>query len=252
MATANTWLRLASFVVFLLVWQIAAVLLQSDTLPSPVAVLARISKETISLEMPFHLAATLARVAASFIIAMIIGTIVGIIMGRWHSADAFLDGWLIIGLNIPALVTIILCYIWIGLTGFYGDIAAVVAVAINKIPTVIVTVREGSRAVERDLLQVAKAFALPPLKTLRKVYLPQLYPYLMAAARTGLSLIWKIVLVVELLGRSNGVGFRLSELFTFFDITGILAYTVMFATVVVVIETFIMRPLERHLTAWRL
>ena len=50
---------------------------------------------------------------------------------------------MLVGLNVPALVTIILCYVWFGL----NDTAAIVAVAINKIPTVIVTVREGARAV---------------------------------------------------------------------------------------------------------
>jgi NitT/TauT family transport system permease protein len=73
----------------------------------------------------------------------------------------------------------------------------------------------------------------------------------MAAARSGLALIWKIVLVVELLGRSNGVGFQLGTFFQFFDITGILAYTFAFAAVVLVVEAILMRPLERRLTRWR-
>jgi len=158
-----------------------------------------------------------------------------------------LDGLLIVGLNIPALVTIILCYIWLGLT----DVAAIIAVALNKIPTVVVTVREGARAVDRRLMEVGQVFQVPRLRTLRQIYLPQLYPYLMAAARSGLALIWKIVLVVELLGRSNGIGFQLGTYFQFFDITSILAYTVAFAAVVLVIEGLLMRPLERRLSRWR-
>ena len=252
MRRSDFWLRLLSFAVFIALWQLAALWMNNPTLPPPGEVLTRIFKETVNGDMLYHLGVTLARVAISFFIAMLIGTIVGIIMGRWHHADAFLDAWLTIGLNIPALVTIILCYIWIGLTGVNGDIAAVTAVAINKIPTVIVMVREGARAVEPDLLQVARTFRLSSWRTLRKVYLPQLYPYLMAAARNGLSLIWKIVLVVELLGRSNGIGFRLSELFSFFDISGILAYTVVFAAVVLLVEGLMMRPLERRINAWRL
>jgi NitT/TauT family transport system permease protein len=246
------WLRFLSFVVFIAIWHGAAILLDISTLPSPLVVLDRIVKEALSLDLPYHLGWTLLRVAISFLVAMLIGTVCGIIMGRWRRLDVFFDSWLTIGLNIPALVTIILCYIWIGLVGFNGEIAAITAVALNKIPTVTVTVREGARAVEKDLLQVARAFRLSPTRTLPKVYLPQLYPYLMAAARSGLSLIWKIVLVVELLGRSNGIGFRLSELFSFFDISGILAYTVVFAAVVLLVEAFLMRPLERRLTAWRL
>lgn len=168
-------------------------------------------------------------------------------MGRSRRLDAGLDGILVLGLNLPALVTIFLCYIWFGLT----DVAAVIAVALNKIPTVVVTVREGARAVDQSLMEVATAFRVPRMRTFTRVYLPQLFPYLMAAARSGLALIWKIVLVVELLGRSNGVGFKLGTYFQFFDITSILAYTLAFAGIVLAIESILMRPMERRLTKWR-
>ncbi len=129
--------------------------------------------------------------------------------------------------------------------------AAVLAVAINKIPTVVVTVREGARAVDRELMQVAQAFRLTRERRFTRIYLPQLYPYLMASARSGLALIWKIVLVVELLGRSNGVGFQLHVYFQFFDIESILAYTFAFVGVILLIEIWMLRPLERRLTRWR-
>ncbi|WP_050418235.1 ABC transporter permease [Azoarcus sp. CIB] len=241
------WLRAASLVAFLLLWQIAAALLQSPTLPPPATVFARIVAETRSLALPSHLAITLARVTVAFLLAMAIGAAIGIAMGRWRRLDLLLDGWLVLGLNIPALVTIILCYVWFGL----NDAAAIVAVAVNKIPTVVVTVREGARAVDARLMQVARAYRLPRVRTFTHVYLPQLVPYLMASARSGLSLIWKIVLVVELLGRSNGIGFQLNMFFQLFDITGILAYTLVFAAIVLVVEAAGLRPLERRLTRWR-
>jgi len=244
---ASAWLRFASLVVLLAIWQLAAWWVSGKLLPEPLAVLLRIAKDIGSGELPAHLGITLFRVVLSFALAMLIGTVVGMLMGRWRGADDFLDAWLVIGLNIPALVTIILCYVWLGLT----EVAAITAVAINKIPTVAVTVREGARAVDRQLLQVAQAFRLSRSRTLFKVYLPQLYPYLMAAARSGLSLIWKIVLVVELLGRSDGIGFQLGIFFQFFDITGILAYTLVFAAVVLLIESLVMRPLDRRIGAWR-
>jgi NitT/TauT family transport system permease protein len=243
----DRWLRLASLGAFVLVWQVAAMFADSRTLPDPLTVLARIVDETVSLSLPGHLAVTLGRVAVAFTAAMLIGALFGMAMGRWRSLDVFFDAWLVLGLNIPALVTIILCYVWFGL----NDWAAILAVAINKIPTVIVTVREGARAVDPRLLDVARAYRLSRRTTFMRVYLPQLVPYLMAAARSGLSLIWKIVLVVELLGRSEGVGFQLNVFFQFFDITGILAYTLAFAAVVLVVEAWVLRPLERRLTGWR-
>ena len=84
-----------------------------------------------------------------------------------------------------------------------------------------------------------------------KILLPQLYPYVLSSARSGLSLIWKIVLVVELLGRSDGVGFKLYGFFQFFDISGILAYTLTFVAIIIFVEFLLVRPLEKKLTAWR-
>jgi ABC-type nitrate/sulfonate/bicarbonate transport system permease component len=243
----NTWLRGLSLVGFLVIWQVIALILKDPLVPGPDVVLASLWQHAVDGDLFYSLGVTLLRVLASFIIAMFIGTAIGIIMGRYPRLDAGLDGVLVLGLNIPALVTIILCYIWFGLT----EVAATTAVALNKIPNTVVTVREGARAVDRKLLEVADAFDVRPVLKLRKVYLPQLYPYLMAAARSGLALIWKIVLVVELLGRSNGVGFELSTFFQFFDITSILAYTLAFASVVLLIEAVLMRPLDQRLNGWR-
>lgn len=247
MSSRDALVRVGSLLGLVVLWWVAALIADSPVLPSPLQVLISFWRHTLSGELPYHLSVTLARVLASFLLAMAIGTAIGIVMGRYKQWDIALDGALVLGLNIPALVTIVLCYIWFGLT----DVAAVVAVALNKIPTVVVTVREGARAVDLRLMAVAQAYRVPRLRTLRQVYLPQLYPYLMAAARGGLALIWKIVLVVELLGRSNGVGFQLHTFYQFFDITSILAYTLAFAGVVLLIEASIMRPLERHLTRWR-
>ena len=243
----ETMLRLLSLIAFVVLWQIAAWIVQDSTMPPPLTVFGRIVSETASLALPQHLAVTLLRVGIAFVIALIIGAAIGMAMGRWAALDRFLDGWLVLGLNIPALVTIILCYVWFGL----NDVAAIVAVAINKIPTVIVTVREGARAIDPRLMQVAEAYRLSRWRRFTQVYLPQLHPYLFAAARAGLSLIWKIVLVVELLGRSEGIGFQLNVFFQLFDIAGILAYTLVFAGVVLAIEALVLRPLERRLNRWR-
>ena len=244
---ADAWLRVLSLLGCLVVWQLIAQTGRLPLLPTPVVVLGSLWRHLTTGELLSHLAITLGRVAAAFAIAMGIGAGLGILMGRRRWIDAGLDGILVLALNIPALVTAILCYIWLGLT----EAAAITAVALNKIPTVVVTVREGARAVDQGLLDVARVFRVPRARRFARVYLPQLYPYLMASARSGLALIWKIVLVVELLGRSNGIGFQLGTYFQFFDITSILAYTLAFAAAVLVIEGVGLRPLERRLTRWR-
>ncbi|HPQ96109.1 MAG TPA: ABC transporter permease [Thiolinea sp.] len=239
--------RLLSFLMLVLVWQLLAGWLDSRELPGPRQVAASFREYLLDGSLLFHLGMTLFRVLCSFVLAMLIGVALGILMGSRSCWDRWLDALLILGLNIPALVTIILCYIWFGL----NEVAAILAVALNKIPSVTVMVREGARAVDQGLMEVAQVYRVSRRDTLLKVYLPQLYPYLFGAARNGLALIWKIVLVVELLGRSNGVGFQLGIFFQFFDIAGILAYTLAFVLVVFAIEALLLRPLEQHLNRWR-
>ncbi len=193
------------------------------------------------------MAATLARVAAAFALAMTIGTALGLAMGRKRAFDAFADPWLVVLLNVPALVIIVLAYIWVGLT----EAAAIGAVALNKLPNTIVTVREGARALDAGLDEMARVFRMSAATRLRHVLAPQLAPYLAAATRSGLSLVWKIVLVVEMLGRPNGVGFEIGTAFQLFDVKLLLAYTIPFVCVMLAIETLLVQPLERYISRWR-
>jgi len=190
---------------------------------------------------------TLARVAAAFILSMALGGILGFAAGRSRVANALIDPWLVVLLNLPVLVVVVLVYIWVGLT----EAAAIIAVAIAKIPTVMVTVREGARALDPGLDELALVFALPWARRMRRVILPQMAPYLAAAARGGLSVTWKIVLIVELIGRPDGVGVALNLFFQNFDVAGIMAYGLVFAAIMLVLEAFVLQPIERRVNAWR-
>ncbi len=241
-----TW-SIASLVCLIVIWGAAAGWIDSRNLPGPREVLSAFTAAAASGELFYHVGVTLARVVVSFGLAMVIGSAIGIFMGRSVKADTFFDSWLVLALNLPALVTIILCYIWFGLT----EVAAITAVAINKIPNVAVTVREGAKAVSTELQEMAQVYRFGRRKTLRHVILPQLNPFLAASARSGLALVWKIVLVVELLGRSNGVGFQLHLFFQLFDVASLLAYAIAFIIVVQVIELLILQPWERAANRWR-
>jgi NitT/TauT family transport system permease protein len=190
---------------------------------------------------------TLLRLLASFSIAMFLGCAIGIALGRNKKLDAFFDNWLVIFLNVPALVTIILCYVWFGLV----ESAAILAVVVNKLPNVIVTIREGTRRLDQDLLEMGCSFHFSARKMLVHVIWPQLHPFVMATTRSGLALIWKIILVVELLGRSNGMGYQLHLFFQLFDVASILAYTIAFVAIIQLIELMILKPLDKKSLRWR-
>ncbi len=139
--------RLASAAVFLVAWQIAAEVAQSRLLPGVIAVLRAMAQQTRSGALPWNLAITLGRVAAAFMISLLLGSALGIAMGRSRRLDLWLDNAVTVLLNLPALVLIVLLYVWFGL----NEVAAIVAVALNKLPTTVVTMREGARTLDPRL-----------------------------------------------------------------------------------------------------
>ena len=239
--------RIYSLTALIGIWAIAAALLQSRLLPGPLTIGAAILADIRSGELPFQMGCTLGRVVASFAIAIVLGTIAGYAMGRSKSLDRYADPWLVVLLNMPALVIIIFAYIWVGL----NETAAILAVAINKLPNVVVVVREGARALDPELDEMAKAFQFAWPSRIRHLVAPQLAPYLAASSRSGLSIVWKIVLVVELIGRPNGVGFVLGSAFSLFDMAKILSYAICFIVLMLFIESLVVQPLERRANRWR-
>ena len=239
--------RAYSLIALIAIWAIAAALFQSRLLPGPLTIGAAVLGDIRSGELPFQMACTLGRVAGSFAIAMALGAIAGYAMGRSKTVDRYADPWLVVLLNMPALVIVIFAYIWVGL----NETAAILAVAINKLPNVVVVVREGARALDPELDEMAKAFQFAWPSRIRHLVAPQLAPYLAASSRSGLSIVWKIVLVVELIGRPNGVGFVLGSAFSLFDMAKILSYAICFIGIMLVIESLVVQPLERRANRWR-
>lgn len=242
---AITPVSLAALVAF---WWVLA-LLRADpmVLPAPPGVLRLIWAEAQSGALFLHVGATLSRVAAAFALAMAFGTALGLMLGRMRGLAAWIDPWVTVFLNLPALVVIVLCYLWIGL----NEAAAIVAVALNKTAMVTVTVREGVRARDRAVDDMAQVFRMGPVARLLHVTLPQLAPYLAVGARNGLAVIWKIVLVVEFLGRPNGVGFQIHLYFQLFETGMVLAYALSFVAVMLAIEFWVIQPIEAATNLWR-
>src|ERR1700712_1493160 len=239
--------RLASLLVLLALWQVAAAFADPRTLPGPSAVAAFIVREIETGGMLFNIGVTLARVGISFVIGMSLGMLLGVMLGRSRLADRTLDTPLLVVLNTPALVITVLAYVWLGLT----ETAAIVAVALNKLPNVAVIMREGARGLDPGLEEMARTYRFDRRTWVAHVLVPQLQPFAVAAARSGISLAWKIVLVVELIGRPNGVGFAINYYFQLFDVTAVIGYSLVFMTVMLALDTLVLQPLDAHVRRWR-
>ena len=109
-------IRALSLAALLALWQAAALFADPRRLPGPGLVFETMAAEAQSGALFSNLAITLARVLAAFALAMSFGAAIGYAMGRHRTLNRLLDPWLVVLLNLPALVVIVLAYIWAGLT----------------------------------------------------------------------------------------------------------------------------------------
>lgn len=238
----------SSLAAFVACWWLGAwALADASVLPSPPEVWRVALAEARSGELGFHTGQTLLRVAVSFGFAMGLGTALGIALGLMPRLNRWADPWVVVFLNMPALVVIVLAYLWLGLNEF----AAIVAVSVNKTAMVIVTVREGVRARNPALTEMAQVFQMSHWARLRHVIWPELAPFILTSVRNGLAVIWKIVLVVEFLGRSNGVGFKIHLYFQLFETAHVMAYSLCFVCVMLLIEYLLVQTAETRVQRWR-
>lgn len=238
--------RLKSMLLFIGVWWFLSLFMSPNILPGPVATVKAFLRND-SHEVLFHVRMTMQRIGMGFFFAMLLGLFFGILMGISRTLETWLDMWVMIVLSVPGLVFVVLSFIWFGM----NEYATVVAISIASFPSIAINVWQGVKAVDGKLVDMARVFGASPSIRLRRVILPQIYPYFIASARTCLGISWKLTALVELLGRSNGVGYQLNYWFQLYEMDQVIAWTGLFLIIVLSIELFILNPLEKKLFAWR-
>ncbi|HEX5606078.1 MAG TPA: ABC transporter permease subunit [Candidatus Binatia bacterium] len=245
-------LRFLSIVSFLAVWWIGSLFSAPEILPSPAAIGATIvdnfttpGPEDKTAE--FHIGVTLARIFFTFTVAMALGIGLGLLMGLRPKIElAF--GWLLpLTLTIPTLLAVFLCVMWFG----YSEAGGLFAVILTVTPFVVVNMLAGTKALDKDLIDMARAFKANRRLMIRKVLLWQLMPYIFAAFRYAFGMTWKIVALAETFGLKYGVGYMFTFWFEQFNMTQVMAWIVLFVALMLILEHGIIARIEDKIFAWR-
>ena len=178
-------LRAGSVIVLLLVWWIAAQLMHDpEVLPSPTAIAVTIADDFVDPgptghSATFHIVLTLARIFAAFAASMVVGIAIGLVMGRSRLVERALLAVIPLMLTIPTILMVFLAVMWFG----FSEAGGLVAVMAVVMPYVAVNIFEGAKAMDKSLIDMGVAFKAQQPLLIRKVYLPQLMPYIFSAFR---------------------------------------------------------------------
>ena len=237
----------AAVVASLVLWYVVSLFFLPVFLPGPLVLLDRVIEVYGDPATMLVVWQTLLRIIEGLVVSMLIGTTIGLLMGLRRDVEAFCDSWIMVLLTFPAICWAFLAVLWFGLS----EVAPILTVVLIVFPFVSMNVWEGTKAVEKGLIDMARVYRANRYLMVRRVLIPQLMPYIFSALRIALSLSWKIVLVGEAFGVSSGVGQQLMYWFEDTRVDMMLAWGISFMVLMVIIDLVVFRLWEQRTFVWR-
>ncbi len=246
------WLRCLSIVSFLGVWWVGSLFSAPEILPGPLAIGATIVSNFTTpgpedKTAEFHIAITLARIFFTFSIAMVLGIALGLILGLSRKMEMAFGYLIPISLTIPTLLAVFLCVMWFG----FSEAGGLFAVIMTVTPFVTVNMLAGTKALDKELIDMAHAFKASRSLLIRKVLIWQLMPYIFSAFRYAFGMTWKIVALAETFGLKYGIGYMFTFWFEQFNMAQVMAWIVLFVALMLILEHGVIARVEEKLFAWR-
>lgn len=236
-----------TFLVLILIWKAISLFFLPVFLPAPEELIKRllvIYSDPASYLIVWD---TIYRILLGGLFSMVVGGLCGLIMGLNRHVEAFLDSWIMVLLTFPAVCWAFLAVLWFGMS----DLGPVFTIVLVVFPFVALNVWEGTKAIDKDVIDMAAVYQANRRLVICKVIIPQLLPYLFSSMRIALSLSWKIALVGEAFGVSSGVGQRLVFYFEDTRVDMMLAWGVSFMVVMVLLDVIVFRFWEKRAFRWR-
>ncbi len=239
-------LRAAAIAVFLLVWQFVGAVAASESLPSALEVAVDLRERVVSATAWGHVLITGRRVVIATIATAVIGLSVGVAMGLSKPVESFFVPLTVVTLGIPGPVYIIMAILILGI----GESSTMIALIVSVIPFVVFIAFEGTASRDRSLDQMAQVYGYSRRAYLRHVLLAQLTPMLFSGLRTAFALSWKLVVLMEALSASRGIGAQMVFFFRLLEPHAVVSYLVLFMVFMILVDRLLFGTVQSRLTAW--
>ena len=246
-------IRVGSIFVLIAIWYLASTLMaDAEVLPGPLAIAYAIwgvlaEPGPVGTSAYFHMGITLGRTFITFGVGMLLGIAIGLAMGLRKTIEYSMMSLIPLALTMPTILMGFLAVMWFG----FNEIGSLVAVVGVVTPYVAVNIFQGAQAMDKSVIDMAKVFRADKRMLIRKVYVPQLLPYIFSAFRFSFGMTWKIVALAETFGIKYGIGYMFFFWFEQFNMELVLAWIIMFVILMLILEHGVFARLEHAAFKWR-
>ncbi|MDX6043086.1 ABC transporter permease [Bacillus paranthracis] len=235
-------------IIILIIWQLAGVfgLVSKTVLPTPLDIFLAFQELIKTGELFGHLSISVFRAAAGFFIGGSLGIILGTIVGFSTRSEQYLDPSVQMLRTVPHLAVAPLFVLWFG----FGETSKVLLIADGAFFPLYVNAFLGIRGVDSKLFDVARVLEFSKRKLITKLILPAALPNLLLGARLSLGVAWVSLVVAELMGSTEGIGYMIMDARQFSNTDIVFVGIIIFAFVGKFSDSLV-RLLEVKFLRWR-
>ncbi len=223
------------FIFLALVWQVVALVMPAFVFPSLGNILNRTLSILESWRQFSDVLATISRILGGLAGAFILGAAFASFMMRLRLLDNFISPILTFFQGIPALSWVVFAIIWFRGTEFRIFFIMVA----TTLPAFTFQILDALRGMQKDLIEMVQSFRPTRRKILTALIVPAILPEILTAWKVNLGNASRVVVVAELVGATDGIGYQLMQQQQLFDMAGALAWTLQIVFFVVVVQQII-------------
>ena len=221
---------------WLVVWELAALAMDQQLfLVAPHTVLVRLGALILTTEFWYSVCFSLLRIGGGFLLAVILGSLFAALAARFSWLRDLLHPLLMTIKAVPVASFIILALVLLPSRNL-----AVLIAFLMAMPVIFTNVLEGIQSTDRALLEMAQVYALPPGRTIRYIYLPQIQPFFLSALSISAGFAWNSGVAAEVIGmRAGSIGALLQQAKTFLDTPDLFAWTLTIVVLSILFEKLV-------------
>jgi NitT/TauT family transport system permease protein len=243
----DTYLQIAFLLAVFAIWEISAIYFNTDFWTSkPSAIVHELMRWTESGLLWTDLKLTLLEAGVGFVIGSVLGGLVGFVLGWVRRLGDFFEPFILSIYTLPKIALAPLFVLWFGI----GAINKIMFSAMLVFFMVFFTTFQGTRQVDRELVENARLLGASNFGIWTKIAIPYSAVWVFTGIRIGLPYSLIGAIVGEFVAAEAGVGFRIKEATAFFNTAGVFAGLIVLMAISLVLLGAL-RLIERRALRWQ-
>lgn len=231
----------------LLLWAIAAWLIDQPILPTPLEVARAFVDEIVNGDLVAHFLASLWRVAAGMLLAIAVAAPLGLILGQSQRLNSVFSPVIYLLYPIPKVVLVPIILLIFGI----GNLSKIILIFMILFFQILVLVRDSAASIRSELLLSVRSLGAGRRAMFRFVYLPASVPAVLTALRQSIGTAVAVLYIAELFATQLGLGY-----YIYFNASTLFNYPAMYAGIVAMALMglglyFSVDWLERRIAPWQ-